>query len=163
MRCDPNEPANESADPLELNFPAVAGELADVRHSVRGWLERRSVTTDRALDILLAVDEVCANAIEHGHRDDGGFVSLTARVEGDHVRIVVADHGRWKPQGAAADPIRGRGLAIVRTLIPRVVITTGDGGTVVDMRAPIRTGSAAGIPLGSGPAHGPGRAGPAQT
>ncbi len=91
-------------------------------------------------DILLAVDEACANAVEHGHRDRGGLVSVTARVEDDELHLVVADRGRWKPRGADADPARGRGPTIIHALVPDVVVTTGDAGTVVEMRSPIRRG-----------------------
>ncbi|WP_067901878.1 ATP-binding protein [Nocardia vaccinii] len=122
---------------LELNFAAVPDRLGQVRGAVRSWLVRISMDESRIADLLLAVDEACTNAVEHGHRGDGGPVSLTGRVEGDRLHIVVADHGRWKPQDPEPDQMRGRGMAIIRAVVPDVEIRTGDTGTVVEMRVRI--------------------------
>ncbi len=123
--------------PLELRFAAVPDQLGRVRGAVRSWLAKCAIDESRIADLLLAVDEACTNAVEHGHRGDGGPVSVTGRVEGDRLHIVVTDHGRWKPQDAEPDQRRGRGMAIIRAIVPDVEIRTGDTGTVVEMRVRI--------------------------
>lgn len=122
---------------FELNFPAKPDQLAEVRHAMREWLSRCSLDERQVYDVLLAVGEACSNAIEHGHRGDGGIIRLRAALAAGDLRITVADHGRWKPPDARPDPIRGRGMAIIRTLIPEVEITPSAGGTTVDMRIPL--------------------------
>ncbi|WP_157172399.1 ATP-binding protein [Nocardia pneumoniae] len=123
--------------PLELDFPATADRLAKVRHTFRDWLRRCGIGGDRACDVLLAVGEACANAVEHGHRGDGGTVRVRASFTGAELNVTVADHGRWKPPGRQATSVRGRGLDIIRTVIPEVNVTTGDSGTTVAMRMPL--------------------------
>ncbi len=119
---------------LELSFAARPDRLADVRHRVHAWLERCAMDERQVSDVLLAVDEACTNAVEHGHRADGGPVSVSAFCEGDTLCVVVADRGRWKPHEADPDPMRGRGMAIIRSVFPHVVVRSGDTGTVVEMR-----------------------------
>lgn len=122
---------------FELDFPAIPERLAEVRHAMWEWLSRCPLDEHRLYDVLLAVGEACSNAIEHGHRGDGGTVRLRAAFDAGDLRITVADHGRWKPPDARPDPIRGRGMAIIRALIPQVEVTVSAAGTTVDMRMPI--------------------------
>ncbi|MCP2276838.1 ATP-binding protein [Nocardia amikacinitolerans] len=123
--------------PLELSFPATADRLAQVRHTLQDWLERCGIGAERAYDVLLAVGEACTNAVEHGHRGDGGTVRVRAFYTGAELNVTVSDHGRWKPPDLQARSVRGRGLAIIRAVIPEVDVTTGEGGTTVAMRLPL--------------------------
>ncbi len=127
-------PLPSAATPLELDFPAEAVQLATVRHTLQQWLTDSGMATGPAYDVLLAVSEACTNAVEHGHRGDGGVVRLRASISGDELRVTIADSGRWKPPDQRADSLRGRGMPLIRALIPEVDITTGDSGTVVDLR-----------------------------
>lgn len=56
--------------PLELDFAAEATGLAPVRSALRSWLERCGLSPTNAYNVLVAAGEACANAIEHGHRDN---------------------------------------------------------------------------------------------
>ncbi|MET8795487.1 ATP-binding protein [Nocardia sp. NPDC004568] len=121
----------------ELRFPARADRLAEVRHRTQQWLAHCPLGEDQAYDVLLAVGEACANAIEHGHRGDGGTISLRLAHEAGGLRITVADHGRWKRPDPRPDRVRGRGMAIIRALVPEVEVIVSAGGTTVDMRLPL--------------------------
>ncbi|MEV0458203.1 SpoIIE family protein phosphatase [Catellatospora methionotrophica] len=122
--------------PLQLTFPADAGQLAPVRGALRDWLRRCELPGDTAHGVLLAVGEACANAIEHGHRDNPGEpVELRAEVFADRLRLVVADTGRWKDP--TPNPARGRGVGLMRTMMHHVNINSGSAGTTVDMYARI--------------------------
>ncbi|GAB7045599.1 SpoIIE family protein phosphatase [Catenuloplanes indicus JCM 9534] len=123
--------------PLDLEFPAEATRLAPVRSSLRRWLERCGVDTGTAQNVLVAAGEACANAIEHGHRQLGGQIHLSAAVTADDLHLVVTDTGSWRAPRPEADPHRGRGLVLIRALMHEVTITTGLDGTVVGMRARI--------------------------
>ncbi|GAA4102728.1 SpoIIE family protein phosphatase [Actinomadura miaoliensis] len=120
--------------PLDMTFPAEATQLAPVRKAVRGWLGQCDLPPQTIQNVLVALGEACANAIEHGHRHAGGdLVRLRAEALVDHLRVTVADTGRWKPPQPKADNHRGRGLTLMRALMQHVTITPGPDGTTVTM------------------------------
>lgn len=120
-----------------LEFPARPEQLAGVRHAVKDWLAGIPLDERGSYDILLAVGEACANAVEHGHRGDGGTIRLAGALEPSGLRITVTDHGSWKTPDHRPDTARGRGMAIIRTLIPEVEVVCSAHGTTVDMRIPL--------------------------
>ncbi|GAA2410767.1 SpoIIE family protein phosphatase [Streptomyces glaucosporus] len=124
--------------PLEVSFPADSAQLAPVRRSLRTWLDRLDISPRTVQEVLVAVGEACANAIEHGHRHTPGrTVRLTASATTDDLHLTVADTGRWRTPQPEANPHRGRGLALIRALTNRVTIVPGDTGTTVDMHVRI--------------------------
>lgn len=131
------EPHPLQVAPFEANFPSQADRIAEVRHDLRAWLEREGVGSEQIYDLLLAVDEACTNAVEHGYRDATGMVGLRAEISGSDLYLTIVDHGSWEPRAEVPDPVRGRGLAIMRALVRDVEITTGADGTRVAMRAEI--------------------------
>ncbi|MFD0745369.1 SpoIIE family protein phosphatase [Phytohabitans flavus] len=118
--------------PLDVTFPADADQLAPVRGALRRWLDLCGVPAPTAQNVLVAVGEACANAIEHGHRDaPGGPIRLRAEAYVDRLHLTVTDSGRWK--APVPDAYRGRGLKLMRAMMRRVAIDAGTGGTVADM------------------------------
>jgi len=105
-----------------------------VRLAVRG-IALRNGFADRAADLMLALDEVIANAQEHGRPP----IEVTAWVDG---RLVVEvadvgpgfDRGRvWRSHPPPPLGHRGRGLWIIRQLTDLVSIRSDEGGTTVRM------------------------------
>ena len=124
--------------PLELDITADVGELAPSRAALRTWLGSAGVSKEQTLDVLIAVGEAMANAVEHGHRDDpGGTVSLHASWFADLLRVTIRDTGRWKPQSATPDVTRGRGLPLMHALMQDVSIDSQTTGTTVHMQTRI--------------------------
>jgi anti-sigma regulatory factor (Ser/Thr protein kinase) len=124
--------------PLEMTFPAEAGQLAPIRKALRGWLGQCELPIQMLNDVLVAVGEACANAIEHGHRDSpGATIRLRAETFVDSLRLTVIDSGRWKTPQPEANAHRGRGTALMRALMEQVTITPGSTGTTVDMQTRI--------------------------
>jgi hypothetical protein len=120
--------------PLEMNFPAEAGELAGTRNALRGWLTRANVDAEQVQDVLIATGEAVANAIEHGHRDNrGGTVTLRATALADRVHVTVVDTGVWKTPRPDVDITRGRGVTLMRALMQDVSIHPDPTGTTVHM------------------------------
>ena len=119
--------------PLDMEFPAESAQLAPVRTALRSWLARCEMPPHTVQNILVAVGEACANAIEHGHRDIPGPVRLRAEARVDDVRLTVTDTGRWKTPRPDRSPHRGRGMALMRALMQDVTIVPGTAGTTVDM------------------------------
>ena len=107
---------------LKLSIsPDDTRALARVRGRVRTWLS--SVEASEPDDLVLAVDEAVANAIEHG----GAEVVVSAREE----------HG-WRPAGDYK--WRGRGIAIMRALVDDVQIEPSPSGTTVVLRRRLHLG-----------------------
>ncbi|KGM13226.1 sensor histidine kinase [Cellulomonas bogoriensis] len=100
------------------------------RHAVAAGLDPA-----RGDDLVLAVNELAANSLDHG--DGGGTVhvwpedgALVVEVrDGGHLTDLMA--GRTAP---ATDQRRGRGLWLVHQLCDLVQVRTGSGGTVVRIR-----------------------------
>ena len=81
--------------------------------------------------MVLAVNEACANAIEHAYPPSPATFELTASEEGGELVIAVRDTGRWRPD---RESDRGRGLTIIDAAMDDVRLTTSDAGTEVLMR-----------------------------
>jgi anti-sigma regulatory factor (Ser/Thr protein kinase) len=121
--------------PLELDFVADSGQLAPVRAALRDWLRRCDLSPRTIQDVLVAVGEACANAVEHGHRfAPGQQIRLRAAATASQLRLTVTDSGRWKASAPDANPHRGHGIALMRALMQQVTIEPGDTGTTVDMQ-----------------------------
>lgn len=120
---------------LEIEFPARAEELADVRHALRDWLAENVADPDRAYDLLLAASEACTNSVEHGHRQDGRAIRLRAEIDGRKVCVTIVDGGQWHPAEESPDSHRGRGLMLIRALVPDTRVIVGDTGTTVELSA----------------------------
>lgn len=107
-------------------------EIAEVRTAVRDLAERHGFI-ERAGDLVLALDEVIANAQEHGTPP----IRVDGWVDG-RIVIEVSDSGRgfeprhvWATHPPAPLGTRGRGLWIARQLTDLVEILCGPGGTTV--------------------------------
>lgn len=124
-------------DPLELTVPADPEQLAPARGALREWLHRNRVGAESAIKVLIAAGEAVANAIEHGHRaNPGGLISISATALSDEVRVTISDTGSWKPP-VAGNSDRGRGTALMKSLMHSVSVDTDASGTTVRLTARI--------------------------
>jgi len=120
-------------------WPARAGALTLIRREVRRWLVPLEVMPDAEADLVLAVNEAAANAIDHAYRtdDDTGADRAVVEVffwtEPGAVLLEVVDHGRWQPPGPHAAG-GGRGIAIMHRLVEAVLIHHDARGTRVLLR-----------------------------
>jgi anti-sigma regulatory factor (Ser/Thr protein kinase) len=113
-------------------------ELAVLRRDVRAWFEPTGVKTSESEEMLVAIGEAVANAIEHAYagRAHGPVEVELQRSEGDgnstaRVCAVVRDHGTWRPP--SGDVTRGRGIHLMRAFCPDVEVRRGDDGTEVHL------------------------------
>ncbi|MGH3133649.1 MAG: ATP-binding protein, partial [Gaiellaceae bacterium] len=116
--------------PLRLRVPSDVGSLDLVRDALRVWLGGTPFDRADAHDVVLAVWEACANAIEHGG-DANDFVQLQADLVDSRLRITVEDEGRWAPHVERAD--RGLGLRLMHAAMSSVDVAPGAAGTRVTL------------------------------
>jgi serine phosphatase RsbU (regulator of sigma subunit)/anti-sigma regulatory factor (Ser/Thr protein kinase) len=121
-----------SKDRLELRLPAEPPVLSSLRHTLRQWLEGLGGGEAAVYDVLVAVTEAAANAVEHAY----GPIDATFDVEAEalpdgEVCVVVRDQGRWRPPRGHN---RGRGTLLMQELMDHFEVTTSEEGTEVRMR-----------------------------
>ncbi|MDT5355421.1 MAG: hypothetical protein QOJ56_3953 [Mycobacterium sp.] len=119
--------------PLAIEKVITADQLTDIRHQLAAWMRAATIPDGRVADIVLAVNEACANSIEHGYRGrKPGRVRVEGENDGARVHLRVIDRGSWKP--APADPgVRGRGLLLIRAVSDWLEMECTPSGTTVDM------------------------------
>jgi len=119
--------------PLVIDRVVTADRLSDIRHQLASWLQSAAVPDEQVADIVLSVNEACANSIEHGYRErKPGKVRIDGENDGARVHLKVTDVGSWKP--AAIDPgMRGRGLLLIRAVSDWLEMDCTPSGTTVDM------------------------------
>jgi serine phosphatase RsbU (regulator of sigma subunit)/anti-sigma regulatory factor (Ser/Thr protein kinase) len=116
-------------EPLSLRVPSDTGSLDLVRDVVRAWLSGVSMNRADAHDVVLAVWEACANAIEHARDPSEELVEVRAEVLDTSVRLSVEDTGRWTPPTDRTD--RGLGLRLIYASMSSVDVQAGEAGTRV--------------------------------
>ena len=127
-----------AAPVLEVDLAADPAVLAGFRKELREWLSSLGADDRVAGELLIAVGEAVANAMEHAYGFTGDErVRVRGKLEEGVAHLVVEDHGRWRePAVPSAD--RGRGLAIMEALADRVAVLHGQRGTVVEMTRRLR-------------------------
>ena len=80
----------------EINIDVVTDPrlLASVRGLVRTYLQTEGFSSERASEIVLAVDEACTNAIRHAYGGNtAARLSLTVREQDSAIEFIVKDEG----------------------------------------------------------------------
>jgi anti-sigma regulatory factor (Ser/Thr protein kinase) len=121
---------------LRMRLAARPGVLAEVRTTLRRWLGRMQIRGREASEIILAVNEACANAVEHAYSPAPAEFEVRASKADGEVLFVVSDRGRWRgPRGSN----RGRGLAIMNAAMDEVDLNSSAEGTEITMRKKVRS------------------------
>ena len=120
--------------PLHLQVLAHPRVLRSMRLALSQWLARAGVSESDASDLLLAVNEAAANAIEHAYDPGDGDVEFEAERVGRFVTVRIRDKGTWRP----ARPVSGGlGMKLMQRLVDECIITPGPDGTTVELRADV--------------------------
>jgi serine phosphatase RsbU (regulator of sigma subunit)/anti-sigma regulatory factor (Ser/Thr protein kinase)/anti-anti-sigma regulatory factor len=124
--------------PFQRVVPASAQQLSDLRDGVGSWLTALAVSDLDRIAVQHALGELVTNSIEHAYADaratDSHEVEVTAELDPDgSLAATVTDTGTWRePVGPVTN--RGRGLAMVRTMVDGLVIDRDDHGTRTSIR-----------------------------
>ncbi|HYE96068.1 MAG TPA: ATP-binding protein [Rubricoccaceae bacterium] len=125
-----------------LRIPSRTSCLARVRRHVAGWADEAGLPAADAFALQLAVDEVCANTIEHayGGRADGRM-EVEATVKPDCLVVSVRHQGKpYDPKTSPAPPLahvvaerrlHGYGLHLIQRLVDEVRFRTHNGSSEV--------------------------------
>ena len=133
---------SDRAEYVHLTLPADAAHLCRLRHAMNRYLGALPLTPDRRDEIVLAVGEAAANAVEHAYRgqQDPGVVDVTFWTETDALCVQVRDHGRWREPPSEPRPTgQGLGIVLMRRLVDCVLIHHDHRGTNVLLRHPVHS------------------------
>jgi anti-sigma regulatory factor (Ser/Thr protein kinase) len=111
--------------------------IATVRRAVATCLSGTALSRDGAVDAVLAVGEILANAIEHG----GGTGDVQVSRIDRQLHVMISDSGpgiapEWmtrRPDPVPATAVDGRGLWLAFTLCSAVALETSTSGTTVGL------------------------------
>ena len=127
----------------EMVVDATLADLPLVFEFVSSACEEARVRQDARFDLQLAVEEACANVIEHAYGAQGGSFSITFATRGADVILTVVDHGPPFDPGSVAAPdldvpledrrIGGLGVHLMKTLMDEVHYAFTEHGNVVKM------------------------------
>lgn len=105
--------------------------LCVARDTVRSYLNSLDFSDDRILEVVLAVDEICSNAIRHAYGGESGHTyCLAMSCSGNWLEIVVSDEGvpapaqvieeKSAPRTLEDATVGGYGIQIVRQVCDEV-------------------------------------------
>ena len=105
---------------VRLTLPARPENIPVIRHVLGAVAETLHLPADLVEDIRLAVTEACANVVRHAYAsEDSGLIDVVIRPMGDHLDVIVEDHGRGMGVSPDMDG-PGLGLPLIAALADRV-------------------------------------------
>ena len=135
--------AVERRSRMVRTLAAHSVDVARVRREFSHWLQQHyCVDHAQRSDLVLAVNEALINAAEHGRPDRGAGIVVFAAVYDQGAQtltVTVNNHGRWRLTeaetctAAGQVALRGRGVALMRSLSDGLWISSSDAGTEVSL------------------------------
>ncbi|MEV4638480.1 SpoIIE family protein phosphatase [Actinoplanes sp. NPDC049548] len=125
--------ALQATEPREfvLRLPADPTRLSVLRRRLEDFLTANGVPENDIFDLMLAVSEAAANAVEHPIAPAEPVITVEVSLDEDAVTATVRDTGSWRPATGAG--FRGRGLALIGALSELTVVRS-ESGTSVTLR-----------------------------
>lgn len=109
---------------MKRSFPAEPDALREVRNFIRERAEEAAIHRGDRDDLVLAVSEVCANAVLHA--DTSQFVVSWSAGPSEDTEVRISDHGVFGVHGLGRESgSRGYGLPLVAALVDEVSIARG--------------------------------------
>ncbi len=125
-----------------MSLPADARFLPQTRRAIEGYMADAGTGSEQRSDVVLALDEACANVIRHAFpQGTAGTIDVRVELTEEVVIVQVEDQGvGFDPFEAPLrevelDDLSGRGLRMMRQLMSSVQVEspTLSGGTRVRM------------------------------
>jgi PAS domain S-box-containing protein len=125
---------------ISLEVSNESGGLYAMRQMLRRWLGEQAAGSEETEDIIMACNEACENAVEHGYGFGDDLFDVELSHEDGQVTVLVRDRGSW--QEPRVRPDRGRGLSLMRATMDAVDVQPHAGGTTVLMQRRLAAGTA---------------------
>ena len=127
-----------------LSLFADLAELATIREFVAQVGYDLGLDERRIYDLQLAVDEACANVVQHGYGGQGGEIEIAVERDEEEVRVTLRDWGTsFDPQAVPAPDVTasleqrrlgGLGLFLIHQVMDDVSFEfDAEGGNVLTM------------------------------
>jgi DNA-binding response OmpR family regulator/anti-sigma regulatory factor (Ser/Thr protein kinase) len=128
--------ALQATEPREfvLRLPADPAQLSVLRRRLEDFMVAHAVPEADIFDLMVAVSEAAANAIEHPVEPAEPAITIEVSLDDEAVLATVRDTGRWRPATEAG--FRGRGLALIGAL-SELSVARSEQGTAVTLRRPL--------------------------
>jgi anti-sigma regulatory factor (Ser/Thr protein kinase) len=120
---------------LHLTMPAEPKTLVAARSIIGRWLEAAGADEAAVRDMQTACHEACANVIEHAYRFRDATFDIDGLAVHDEVELTIRDTGGWR---GAGNPDRGRGFAMMKSLVDDVSVERSESGTAVTLRRQLK-------------------------
>lgn len=117
----------------EVWMAAESTELAETRRLADAAAASYGLNEPERFEFAFAVNEAVSNAIEHGEPSSEGTIRIRFAEEGGALVFCVQDYGDFRPQAKGLDPPshRGRGLALMASMVEELGLCRGSRGTLV--------------------------------
>jgi PAS domain S-box-containing protein len=125
---------------LKLTMPAEPKTLVAARSIVGRWLTAAGADEQAVRDLQMACHEACANVIEHAYRFREATFELEGRIADGAAALTIRDSGGWRGKG---NPDRGRGFAMMKSLVDAIDVEREEDGTAVTLRRNLTRGVSA--------------------
>jgi serine/threonine-protein kinase RsbW len=123
----------QSSPAFGRTVPAVAENIAAMRHAVVALAERAGAPDNVRTDLALAVGEACANVVVHAYPPgDVGPLVVHARVDGSTMKVSVSDQGQGMTPRPDS-PGLGLGLPLIANLADTLEIHDGPNGVGTEL------------------------------
>ncbi len=130
---------SEKPKGLQMKLPAMAENVAVVRHALAGLAEQVGMDETGVADLKTIVTEACMNVVVHAYGDSGGPLVVEAEANAEWLTVIVKDSGSGiNPRADSERTSLKLGLSLIAALSASFSISGGLGrGTEVMMRLPI--------------------------
>ena len=115
-------------DRIDIEVPAVPSSARVLRQSLRRLAAGAGLDDQRTFGLLVAAGEAISNVIEHAYGLREGLIHLTGKRSGDRLVVEIRDDGAWR---APRSEGRGRGLALMRSIVDAAELAADPSGTTV--------------------------------
>jgi len=133
---------------LQMKLPAVAENVAVIRHALAGLAEEIGMDETGVADLKTVVTEACMNVVVHAYGDGAGPLTVEAEADTESLTVTVRDSGSGiQPRADSERTSLKLGLSLIAALSSSFSVSGGlDRGTEVMMRLPLRAASEDGAP-----------------
>ncbi len=128
---------------FELEIEAKLENLSRISDFIAHAMRELGLYDRKVFDMQMAVDEACANIINHGYREKSGTIALSCRRKGKNIVVTIADEGTPFDPTAVKTPdldaimeereMAGLGIYFIKRLVDAVTYDYRAGKNVLTL------------------------------